>query len=91
MDTAKELAHKLIKQTPAACVNILSPMTSVYEWEGNVQEESEIPLLIKACKTAFEEVETAIKSAHPYDTPCIISFNTDNVSSDFDKWILDGR
>ena len=43
---ANELAHNLVKARLAACVNIVSGVTSVYEWENAICEENEYLLII---------------------------------------------
>jgi periplasmic divalent cation tolerance protein len=46
-ETAKKLAHKIIGEKLAACVNIIPKITSVYEWEGKINEDAEVLLMIK--------------------------------------------
>lgn len=43
---AKELAHKIISNKLAACVNLIPRITSIYMWEGNVTEVSAIILAV---------------------------------------------
>jgi periplasmic divalent cation tolerance protein len=57
----------------AACVNILAPVQSVYRWQGKIQRDAEIPLLIKTTQGRYQELEQAIAEAHPYDVPEIIA------------------
>ncbi|XP_033728933.1 uncharacterized protein LOC117318030 isoform X2 [Pecten maximus] len=42
MDVARKLSHGLVQEKLAACVNIIPQVTSVYEWEGKVNEDSEL-------------------------------------------------
>ena len=72
-DVALRLAHALVERKLAACVNILSPCTSVYRWQGTLETAAEVPLLIKTRAALYDEVEAAIKSLHPYDLPEIIA------------------
>lgn len=70
---AEKIATALVEQGLAACVNILAPATSVYRWQGKMQRESEIPLLIKTTQARYQELERAILQLHPYDVPEIIA------------------
>jgi periplasmic divalent cation tolerance protein len=44
---AKRIAHVLIEEQLAACVNIGTPMLSVYSWKGEIEGAEEIPMIIK--------------------------------------------
>jgi periplasmic divalent cation tolerance protein len=69
---AQALARLLVERRLAACVNILPGVQSVYQWQGTVEEASEVTLLIKTVQARFDELESAIKSVHPYQVPEII-------------------
>lgn len=71
-DSAQTLAHLLVSERLAACVNILAPCTSVYEWQGQLETSSEIPLMIKSTATRYPALEAAIRSHHPYELPEIL-------------------
>jgi periplasmic divalent cation tolerance protein len=71
--SAQAMAHSLVEQKLAACVNCLPGVRSVYRWQGAVEEADEITLLIKTTQARCAELETAIRQAHPYDVPEIIA------------------
>ena len=70
---AERIADALVEQGLAACVNILPPVKSVYRWQGKVQRDTEVPVLIKTTQARYQELEQAILQAHPYDVPEIIA------------------
>ncbi|EIJ44879.1 periplasmic divalent cation tolerance protein [Herbaspirillum sp. GW103] len=70
---AERIADALLEQGLAACVNVLAPVRSVYRWQGKVERDTEIPLLIKTTQARYQELEQAIVRAHPYDVPEIIA------------------
>lgn len=70
---AERMADALVEQGLAACVNILAPARSVYRWQGKVQRDTEIPLLIKTTQARYQELQQAIIQLHPYDVPEIIA------------------
>ena len=72
-DSAQRLAHILLENHAAACVNILPACSSIYRWEGKIAEENEVPLLIKTTRTAYQRVEELIRAHHPYELPEIIA------------------
>lgn len=71
--SARALAHQLVEQQLAACVNIQTGVQSVYRWQGSIEEASEVSLLIKTTAARYAELEVAIKAAHPYEVPEIIA------------------
>lgn len=71
--TAREIAQRLVEDRLAACVQILPPMTSIYSWEGRIEEAPESLLLIKTVRSAYPALETRLCQIHPYQTPEIIA------------------
>ena len=72
-ESAGRLAHALIESRLAACINILSPCTSVYRWQGKTEDAEEFPVLIKTSRERYAALEAAIREAHPYKLPEIIA------------------
>ncbi len=72
MDSARQLAERLISEHLAACVNILPEMTSVYHWQGKLEQGQEHQLLIKTEQHCTKEVQNVIEQVHPYELPEII-------------------
>jgi periplasmic divalent cation tolerance protein len=70
-DAAATMASLLIEEKLAACVQLM-PIESFYRWEGKIQNEAEILLLIKTRTALFEPTIARIKAAHPYAVPEIV-------------------
>ena len=88
IDNAKQIAHKLVKEKLVACVNIFSGVTSIYEWEGAIEEESEITMVIKTLSEYREKAEETILELHPYDTPEIIQIDVPTSNSKYYDWLV---
>ncbi len=71
-DEASALAGALVERRLAACVQEL-PITSTYRWEGEVQRESEVLLLVKTTTEAVPRVQAAIEELHSYDVPEVVA------------------
>jgi len=71
--SAEKIAHILIAEQAAACVNILAECSSIYCWQGKVEITNETPLLIKSTRAAYLRVEKIILAHHPYELPEIIA------------------
>ncbi|MEQ1743197.1 MAG: divalent-cation tolerance protein CutA [Candidatus Nitrotoga sp.] len=84
---AVALAEALIAQHLAACVNVLSPCTSIYRWQGTVESADEIPVLIKTLRQHYDRVEQLIKMMHPYELPEVIMVPILNGLPAYLQWI----
>jgi periplasmic divalent cation tolerance protein len=83
------LARQLIGERLAACVNALPVMTSIYRWEGAVQEESERQLVIKTSTARLEELKERLHTLHPYQVPEFIVLQAAGASSRYAQWVDD--
>ncbi len=83
-----QLARELVDRKMAACVNIL-PATSVYRWEGKVQEEEEHLLVIKTRRTFVDDIRDLFDELHPYDLPEVIALEVEDGSANYLNWIRD--
>ena len=72
-DTGRSLASALVDARQAACVNVLPGLTSVYRWQGEVQQDAECLLLIKTRRDRFEELCSFVRARHPYELPEIVA------------------
>lgn len=84
---ADRIALALVEQGLAACVNRLTPVSSIYRWQGNVERTVEVPLLIKTNRDRYAEVEQAIRHLHPYDIPEIIALPIVAGHAAYLRWI----
>lgn len=66
---AKRIAHILVEEHLAACVQISAPMLSIYEWSGEVQGDEEIALTIKTSRAVAKQTIERLIQLHPYDVP----------------------
>ena len=86
-EEALKIASTLVEDHLAACVNLVSPIRSIYRWEGKIWDEKEWLLIIKTQKHRFEPLEKKVKSLHSYSVPEIISLPIREGSSAYLKWI----
>lgn len=85
--SATKLAHLLINQNLAACVNLLPGLTSVYRWQNTIETADEHLLLIKTRADFYPSIAELIKCHHPYELPEIIAVIVDNGAPDYLQWI----
>ncbi len=88
-DAARALARALVEGRLAACVNIGAPIESMYHWRGQIETAHEHPLLIKTRAELYAEVETLIRSAHPYELPEIVAVRFSHGYARYFDWIAE--
>jgi periplasmic divalent cation tolerance protein len=86
---AAALAHALVEERLAACVNVLPPMTSIYRWEGAVERASEHQLVMKTTAGRVEALKARIAELHPYDVPEILVLSVTDGAASYLKWVHD--
>jgi periplasmic divalent cation tolerance protein len=87
LEVGKKIAEGVVKNKLAACVNIIPQVTSIYEWEGKVTEDSELLLIIKTQESRFEELSSFVQANHPYDVPEVIALPIDQGSKSYLDWV----
>lgn len=67
------IAHALVEERLAACVNVLPPIQSIYRWKGAVESAKEVLLLAKTTGHAFPALRDRIVELHSYEVPEVIA------------------
>jgi periplasmic divalent cation tolerance protein len=85
--TAEHIAETVVGERLAACVNIVPGLTSIYRWEGQIQRDAELLLLIKTRQAFYPLLEARIRELHPYQVPEIIALPIQAGSAAYLDWI----
>ena len=86
-EAARSISAVLIEERLVASANIHSPIESTYHWKGNIEQETEVPLIMKTREELFDRVSERVKTLHPYETPSIIGIGVDRVNQEYLDWI----
>jgi periplasmic divalent cation tolerance protein len=82
-----QLARHLIEHRLAACVNILTGARSFYRWKGEIEQASEVVLLIKSRRDIFDKLREAIAQLHSYEIPEVIALPVVDGSDAYLSWL----
>jgi periplasmic divalent cation tolerance protein len=88
-EEAHKIARSLVERRLAACVNIIPRVTSVYRWQGKVEDASEWLLVVKTTIAAFGEVRQAIADLHSYELPECICLAIEDGSPAYLQWVAE--
>ena len=84
---ARRLARHLVAGSWAACVQVVGPIESTYQWEGRVETAREWQCLIKAREDLFTEIDAVIREIHPYEIPEIVAVPICRGSDKYLAWL----
>ena len=88
-DRAEQWAQQLVDERLAACVNIYTPMVSVYRWKGKVQRDAERQMIIKTTRDRLAALEARVQALHSYELPEFIIVAVGGGSDRYVSWVKD--
>lgn len=84
---AEAIARSLVDERLAACVNVLSTMTSFYRWQGKIEQEDERQIVIKTTRDRVAAVQTRLRDLHPYEVPEFLVLPVADGSTGYLDWV----
>jgi periplasmic divalent cation tolerance protein len=84
---AKRIAHALVEERLAACVNLIGGVHSVYRWNDAVETADEVLLLIKTREESVDAVRTRVHQLHSYEVPEFLVLDVAGGSENYLAWI----
>ena len=88
-EEANRIAEVLVSNELAACVNIIADVESCYRWEGEINWDSEVLLIIKTTADVVDRVRWCVTKEHSYQLPEFITFKIRDGSLPYLQWIVD--
>jgi periplasmic divalent cation tolerance protein len=86
-DAAAEIARKVVAEKLAACANLLPALRSIYRWQGKVQDENEVLVLLKTQQRHYERLKARLLELHPYEVPEVIAIPVERGHQAYLEWI----
>jgi periplasmic divalent cation tolerance protein len=86
---AQSIAHRLVDDRLAACVNIVGPLRSVYRWGDAVEDDPEFLLLIKTRASLLGRLQRRVIELHSYEIPEVLAIAPSGGSAAYLRWLLE--
>jgi len=86
-DEAAKISKTLVEARLAGCVNIIKNIRSIYNWQGKIEDEKEVLMILKTQKTLFDSLMKKVKELHSYTVPEIIALPIVDGSVEYLKWL----
>ncbi|MBM3550565.1 MAG: divalent-cation tolerance protein CutA [Alphaproteobacteria bacterium] len=87
-EQALALARTALSARLAACVQIM-PIRSCYVWKGEMREETEFLLHMKARGEDYPALAELVRRLHSYETPEILRVDVAEASPDYLDWVME--
>lgn len=87
LDTAAHLTRTVVEERLAACGNLVSPVRSIYRWEGRMYDEAEVLVVLKTRLDAVEALRARVVELHPYACPEVVALAAAHVHPAYLAWV----
>jgi periplasmic divalent cation tolerance protein len=86
-DEAARIAHAVVAERLAACVNVVGPIRSIYRWQDAVEEAREWLMIAKARAADVAALEARIRALHSYDVPEVLALPVSGGAEAYLAWL----
>ena len=86
-EEASKIARAIVEEKLAGCINIIKDIRSIYTWQGKIEDEKEVLMVVKTRKPVFNSLMKRVKELHSYTVLEIIALPIIQGSEDYLKWL----
>jgi periplasmic divalent cation tolerance protein len=86
VEEARRIADALLQARLAVCMNIVPNVESHYWWQGKLEQESEVLLLVKTSAEQFETVADVVRANHSYECPEVVALEPREMVPAYRAW-----
>ncbi len=86
-EEATRLGRTLVEERLAACATLLSPVQSIYRWQGKIDSTAESLLLLKTAADQLPALEVRLQELHSYETPEFLVLEIEAGSHAYLEWL----
>ena len=88
-DTARRVARALVDERLIACANLRPGVTSIYRWQGAVEEAAEVLVVMKTRAELVSRVTARAAELHPYEVPEVLALEVDGGLAAYCRWVME--
>ncbi len=88
-EDARTLVRHLVEERVVACGTLLEAVTSVYRWQGAIEEVTETQVILKTRRARWDDLQDAVRDLHPYDVPELVAMRVETGLPAYLAWITE--
>ncbi len=88
-DEGARIAKSLLERKLCACVNLIPKVRSFYRWEGAIQDDAEVLLIMKTTKEKLQALSDHLAEKHSYDVPEVLAVAVDRGRGSYLEWLAE--
>ena len=81
------ISQTIVGERLAGCVNMIRSVRSIYRWQGRIEDEQEVLLIIKTKRILFERLQKRVRELHSYSVPEILALPLVEGSEQYLNWL----
>lgn len=86
-ETGARIAQTLVEERLAACVNVVPGIRSIYRWQGAIEDDREVLLLIKTHAERIDALAERLGTLHPYEVPELLALPVETGLAGYLEWV----
>jgi periplasmic divalent cation tolerance protein len=86
-DVADRIGTALVEERLAACANLVPGVSSVFRWQGALQRETEILVVLKTTASRLGDLRRRLVELHPYEVPEVIALDVREGHPPYLDWV----
>ncbi len=83
----RTLVRTLVEERLVACGNIVPGITSIYRWQGAVEEAAEALIVFKTTTEAWPRLKERLAQLHPYEVPELLLLGLEDGYAPYLDWV----
>jgi periplasmic divalent cation tolerance protein len=86
-EEAVKIVRVLLEEQLIACGNIVDSVSSLFWWEGEIEEEKEVLVIMKSHERLFKKLSERVRELHSYDVPEVLALPIVDGSPSYLEWL----
>jgi periplasmic divalent cation tolerance protein len=83
-----DLSRTLVEERLCAGTHIVTPIRSVYRWEGEIVDKPEARVALHTRRSLVPEINHFVGKRHPYLVPCVVAWPIIDGNPEYLAWIV---
>jgi periplasmic divalent cation tolerance protein len=85
---AVKIVRSLLEDKLIACGNIVENVSSIFWWQGKIEEEKEVLAIMKSHEGLFKKLSERVAELHSYDVPEVLALPIVDGSPSYLEWLM---